>query len=126
MREKKHRILIRMLPVIILTLIVLGGITKVNIINTKSLSPLGNTKQNYELVSEEFGEDFSNFIKDNSTIKIYKEDNKQLLIRIGNKDLRINEESIFTQKLKNLYNKISINFTGLKENAYNFTHKFKE
>ncbi len=81
MREKKHRILIRMLPVIILALIVLGGITKVNIINTKSLSPLGNTKQNYELVSEEFGEDFSNFIKDNSTIKIYKEDNKQLLIR---------------------------------------------
>ncbi len=89
MREKKHRILIRMLPVIILALIVLGGIIKVNIINTKSLSPLGNTKQNYELVSEEFGEDFSNFIKDNSTIKIYKEDNKQLLIRIGNKDLRI-------------------------------------
>ncbi|AOR22972.1 hypothetical protein [Clostridium taeniosporum] len=126
MREKKHWLLKKVLPLIFLILIVIGGLIKINIINTKSLSPLGNTNQNYKLVKEEFGEDFSNFIKDNSQVKIYKEGNKQLLIRIGNKDLIINEESIFTKKLKKLFNKISINFTGLKENAYNFVHKSEE
>lgn len=45
-------------------------------INTKALSPLGNTNENYKLVSNEFGEDFSNFIKDNSFLKIYKESEK--------------------------------------------------
>lgn len=126
MREKKQYILKRMVPVIILMIIILLGLIKVNIINTKSLSPLGNTNQNYELVSEEFGKDFSNFIKDNSVIKIYKENDKELLIRIGNKDFKVSEESVFTQKFKNAYDKISINLINLKDNMYNFAHRFKE
>ena len=50
------------IPMVLLILVAIGAI-KINIINTKSLSPLGNSDDNFNLVSEEFGEDFSEFIK---------------------------------------------------------------
>ena len=56
----------------VVTLTLMGIIT-INIINTKALSPLGNTNENYKMVSKQFGEDFSKFIKDNSILKIYKQ-----------------------------------------------------
>ena len=36
---------------------VIASFVKINIINTKILSPLGNTNSNFDLVTEEFGED---------------------------------------------------------------------
>lgn len=62
---------------IFILFIIFIGIIKIDMINTKALSPLGNTNENYKLVSNEFGEDFSNFIKDNSFLKIYKESEKR-------------------------------------------------
>ena len=67
----------------------LMGIIIINIINTKALSPLGNTNENYKMVSKEFGEDFSKFIKDNSILKIYKQKD-DILIRIGENNFVIN------------------------------------
>ena len=56
-------------------------------INTKALSPLGNTKSNYKLVNEEFGDDFSQFIQDNAEIKIYTQN--RIVIRVGKTDFKL-------------------------------------
>ncbi|MBD7909802.1 hypothetical protein H9661_00405 [Clostridium sp. Sa3CVN1] len=76
-----------------MAILILAGLTRVNIINTKALSPLDNTNENYEKISEAFGEEFSNFIKDNALIKIYKDDLKEVLVRVGGKDFKIKKES---------------------------------
>lgn len=93
---------------ILLLVIILAGVIKINIINTKALSPLGNTNENYKLVSDEFGEEFSNFIKDNSFLKIYQESQNDILVRLGDSDFRINDESVFIKKVQNLFSKIRI------------------
>lgn len=85
---------------------VLVGIIKIDIINTKALSPLGNTSENYKLVSEEFGEDFSNFIKDNSFLKIYEEPEKDVLVRLGNSEFKISNESSYIKKIREIIAKI--------------------
>lgn len=63
------------------------GLIKINMINTKALSPLGNTKSNYKLVNEEFGDDFSEFIQDNAEIKIYTQNG--IVIRVGKTDFKL-------------------------------------
>lgn len=98
----------KILPIIFILFFILAGVIKINVINTKALSPLGNTNENYKLVSAEFGEDFSNFIKDNSFLKIYKESQNDILIRLGNNDFRINDESVFIKKVQDLFSKIKL------------------
>lgn len=93
---------------ILLLFIILAGVIKINIINTKALSPLGNTNENYKLVSDEFGEEFSNFIKDNSFLKIYQESQNDILVRLGDSDFRINDESVFIKKVQDLFSKIRL------------------
>ena len=58
------------IPLISIILLIIGFV-EVNIINTESLSPLGTTEDNFKVVSDEFGEDFQEFIMDKSPIKIY-------------------------------------------------------
>ena len=58
-----------LLGLIMLSIIVIGGFVKINIINTNALSPIGNSESNYEKITNEFGEEFEEFIKDNSYIK---------------------------------------------------------
>ena len=58
------------IPLISIILLIIGFV-EVNIINTESLSPLGTTEDNFRVVSDEFGEDFQEFIMDKSPIKIY-------------------------------------------------------
>ena len=50
------------IPIFAVILLIIGFV-KINIINTESLSPLGNTDDNFKVVSEEFGEDFQNLLK---------------------------------------------------------------
>lgn len=85
---------------------VIVGVIKIDIINTKSLSPLGNTNENYKLVSEEFGEDFSNFIKDNSFLKIYQESNNDVLVKLGNNEFKISNESVYIKKIQQIFENI--------------------
>ena len=96
----------KVVPAFLILFFVLVGIIKVDMINTKALSPLGNTTENYKLVSEKFGEDFSNFIKDNSFLKIYKESEKDILVRLGGSNFKIKSESVFINKIKEMFNKI--------------------
>ncbi|CUU46073.1 hypothetical protein ACUH7Y_04245 [Clostridium beijerinckii] len=102
----KSSILRRISPMIFIVFIIFLGIIKIDMINTKALSPLGNTNENYKLVSNEFGEDFSNFIKDNSFLKIYKESEKDVLVKIGSNDFRINNQSSFIKKIEDIIERI--------------------
>ena len=52
---KKYLIIIALITIFSLECI---GLIKINMVNTRALSPLGNADNNYELVSKEFGEDF--------------------------------------------------------------------
>lgn len=104
----------KVLPSLLILFFVMAGIIKVDIINTKSLSPLGNTNENYTLISREFGGDFSNFIKDNSLLKIYKEEGKNVLIKLGNEEFTINNESDLTEGIKNVFDKIDEKVRGVK------------
>ena len=93
----------KVLPAFLILFFVLVGIIKVDVINTKALSPLGNTNENYNLVSEKFGEDFSKFIKDNSFLKIYKEPEKDILVRLGDSNFKIKSESVFIKKIEEIF-----------------------
>ncbi len=104
-RYYKKYIVKKALPVFILIPIVTAGIIHINIINTKTLSPLGNTKQNYELVSEKFGDDFENFIKDNSFLKIYEDsDNRKVIVHIGDTEFKISSKSKIVEYIKDKIN----------------------
>lgn len=96
----------KVLPAFLILFLVLAGIIKIDVINTKALSPLGNTNENYELVSEKFGEDFSNFIKDNSFLKIYKESEKDILVRVGDSNFKIKNESALITKIEEIFKNI--------------------
>lgn len=86
---KKRHLYIKIIPVIAVFCLALFNIIKINIINTRALSPLGTAEENYDMASSEFGGDFDNFIIDNSYIKIYPQKDGQVLLKIGNKDLLI-------------------------------------
>lgn len=92
---------IKHIIIFISILAVIIGLVRVNIINTKALSPLGNSKENYEKIEESFGDEFSKFINDNSLIKIYKDDNSDsILVRVGEKDYKIRKQSYIIDSLE--------------------------
>ena len=95
------------IPMVLLILVAIGAI-KINIINTKSLSPLGNSDDNFNLVSEEFGEDFQEFIMDKSAIKIYtgEENDNLAMVKVFNKEINLTMDNIFLKKLKPVFNYI--------------------
>lgn len=99
------------------------GLIKINIINTKSLSPVGNTDDNKKIVNTEFGDDFNNFIQDNSNVKIYNKENGDYLLNINENALRIKNESELVNFIKKTFYKVTdsvknviINIQNLIEN----------
>lgn len=106
---KRYKFLNKILVVciIIFTFLLL---IKINVINTRALSPLGNTNENYKKVKEEFGEEFSNFIKDNSIIKIYNE-KKDILVKVGDTNFKIDSD----WSVKNIKNQVNEIFSDAKE-----------
>ena len=102
LRRRNRYIFKEVIPIVFLLILIFAGILYINIINTKTLSPLGNTNQNYELVNEKFGKDFGNFIKDNSYLKIYNdEEDKDVIVRLGDKEFKISSESEIVHYIKN-------------------------
>ncbi|MGG7057056.1 hypothetical protein ACQPUZ_02030 [Clostridium tertium] len=111
--------------IIFLIIIVLGFI-QINVINTKALSPIGNGEDNYELVREEFGKDFEEFIRDDAEVKIYtpNDNNENMMVKVFDKELIINFNNKITEKFYNLggfiyngFNSIINNFNGKTNNT---------
>lgn len=102
-RSRKKRILKTVLPCSVLFILTMAGIIYINIINTRTLCPLGDSPQNYDIVNEKFGSDFSSFIKDNAKVRIYdnKED-EEIILRIGDEKFTISKESWLLNFLKDL------------------------
>ena len=101
------------------------GIVKINIINTEILSPLGTTDNNYSIVSEEFGEDFTEFIKDNSPLKIYigEKGDKQAKVRIFNKDINLTLNNPFIKGVEPVFKFIDDKYDAVKEKLNNKEQK---
>ena len=98
MKKKKYLIIIFSSFILICASI---GLVKINIINTKSLSPVGNTDDNKKIVNTEFGEEFNSFIQDNSNVKIYNNENEgEYLVTINDKRIKIKEESYLISGMK--------------------------
>ena len=92
------------IPTILFIMVMIGCII-VNIKNTEALSPFGNTIDNYQIVTKEFGEDFSEFIKYKDNIKIYlnkEEDTAQ--VQIGKNEIKFTKNNIFITKIKSIGN----------------------
>lgn len=86
---------------LIFLIIVVIGFVQVNIINTKALSPVGNGEDNYELVKEEFGKDFEEFIKDDAEVKIYtpNDEIENTTVKVFNKEFIINMNNKITERI---------------------------
>ncbi len=100
---KKKKYLIIVFSSLILTFVSIG-LVKINVINTKSLSPVGNTDDNKKIVNTEFGEEFNSFIQDNSNVKIYNNENEgEYLVTINDNRIKIKEESYLINGIKKVF-----------------------
>lgn len=101
------------IPLISIILLIIGFV-EVNIINTESLSPLGTTEDNFKVVSDEFGEDFQEFIMDKSPIKIYvgEKNDGMATVKFYNKYINLTNNNFIMNFIKDLAtytNKVYIN-----------------
>ncbi|AIY82370.1 MAG: hypothetical protein KIB43_05695 [Clostridium baratii] len=119
---KKKRIKLITSFFIVISFITIVSLVNINMINTKSLSPIGNTYDNFKLVSSEFGEDFTGFIQDNSNIKIY-EDNGEFIVSLNNKKIKIKEESKIINGIKSIILSIGNGFSKIFSTIEEFTTK---
>lgn len=103
MKIKKVIIVISLIIIFIITLI---GLAKINIVNSKTLSPLINNYEEYNIEEKELYESYSDFIKDETLLKIYNKKNGDILVRVGEKDYVIKDNLTFKQVIKNIFSKI--------------------
>lgn len=105
-----------LIPIFAVILLIVGFV-KINIINTESLSPLGNTDDNFKVVSEEFGEDFQEFIKDNSAVKIYVGEKNDGLstVKIYNKEIKLTSDNLFMNSIKKALEYVDKAFINIKD-----------
>ena len=99
------------------------NLVKINIINTKALSPVGNTDDNKKIVNSEFGDEFKSFIQDNSNIKIYEETNGEYLVTINDNKIRIKEESSLLKGTKKVLLKVKSITSNLISNIESLFQK---
>lgn len=115
------------IPVVAVVLLIVGCV-KINIINTEALSPLGNTDDNFKVVSEEFGGDFQEFIKDNSAVKIYIGEKKDGLatVKLYNKEIKLTNDNIFMNAIKTSGSYLNKFFGGIMDKIYKSTETNSE
>ena len=106
---------------IVLSILVIISVIKINIINTEILSPVGNFQDNFNKISEEFGEDFSEFIMDKSPLKIYlgESGDSAATVNINQKEINLTKNNPFLK----LFNPV-INF--FKDTYKNIEDKFND
>ena len=103
------------IPLISIILLIIGFV-EVNIINTESLSPLGTTEDNFKVVSDEFGEDFQEFIMDKSPIKIY----------VGEKNDGMATVKFYMNFIKNLATYTNKAYINIRDKISGITKNNKE
>ena len=89
--------------IIIILVCTCFSLIRINIINTKMFSPEGNGRAQYEIIKEELGEDFEDFTKDDAGVKIYEEDSRINLVKIGDKEFEIKSQSEIIEGIKEIF-----------------------
>lgn len=105
-----------LVPIIAVIIVVIASV-KINIVNTEALSPLGNSDDNFKLVSAEFGEDFQEFIMDKSSVKIYigEEDDGEAMMKIYNREINLTKNNFFMNSLDYIGNCINKAFSFIRD-----------
>ena len=117
------KIIKKILIPIFSVILVIVGFVKINIINTESLSPLGNTDDNFKVVSTEFGEDFQEFIMDKSPVKIYVGEKNDGLatVKVYDKSINLTNNNFLINSIKTLGSYISNTCSSLKDKIIKIT-----
>ncbi|MEN8077089.1 hypothetical protein ABFP60_09000 [Clostridioides difficile] len=108
---------------IVAVIIVIIGFVKINIVNTESLSPLGNTDDNFKVVSAEFGEDFQEFIMDKSPVKIYigEKDDGLSTVKVYNKEINLTNDNFFMNTIRKITGYVNKVFVNIKDKMFKDT-----
>ena len=115
------------IPLISIILLIIGFIV-VNIINTESLSPLGTTEDNFRVVSDEFGEDFQEFIMDKSPIKIYvgEKNDGMATVKFYNKYINLTNNNFIMNFIKDLATYTNKAYINIRDKISGITKNNKE
>lgn len=115
------------IPLISIILLIIGFI-EVNIINTESLSPLGTTEDNFKVVSDEFGEDFQEFIMDKSPIKIYvgEKNDGMATVKFYNKYINLTNNNFIMNFIKDLATYTNKAYINIRDKISGITKNNKE
>lgn len=115
------------IPLISIILLIIGFV-EVNIINTESLSPLGTTEDNFKVVSDEFGEDFQEFIMDKSPIKIYvgEKNDGMATVKFYNKYINLTNNNFIMNFIKELATYTNKAYINIRDKISGITKNNKE
>ena len=115
------------IPLISIILLIIGFV-EVNIINTESLSPLGTTEDNFKVVSDEFGEDFQEFIMDKSPIKIYvgEKNYGMATVKFYNKYINLTNNNFIMNFIKDLATYTNKAYINIRDKISGITKNNKE
>ena len=115
------------IPLISIILLIIGFVA-VNIINTESLSPLGTTEDNFKVVSDEFGEDFQEFIMDKSPIKIYvgEKNDGMATVKFYNKYINLTNNNFIMNFIKDLATYTNKAYINIRDKISGITKNNKE
>lgn len=115
------------IPLISIILLIIGFV-EVNIINTESLSPLGTTEDNFKVVSDEFGEDFQEFIMDKSPIKIYvgEKNDGMATVKFYNKYINLTNNNFIMNFIKDLETYTNKAYINIRDKISGITKNNKE
>lgn len=101
----KRKIINIIISILVLFTVIIGLI-KINMINSKTLSPLNENYDDYDIEEKELFNDYEDFINDNSLIKLYKKKSGDILIKINNSNYIIRHNLSMKRAVKNIFNKI--------------------
>ena len=115
------------IPLISIIILIIGFV-EVNIINTESLSPLGTTEDNFKVVSDEFGEDFQEFIMDKSPIKIYvgEKNDGMATVKFYNKYINLTNNNFIMNFIKDLATYTNKAYINIRDKISGITKNNKE
>lgn len=115
------------IPLISIILLIIGFV-EVNIINTEALSPLGTTEDNFKVVSDEFGEDFQEFIMDKSPIKIYvgEKNDGMATVKFYNKYINLTNNNFIMNFIKDLATYTNKAYINIRDKISGITKNNKE
>ena len=115
------------IPLISIILLIIGFV-EVNIINTESLSSLGTTEDNFKVVSDEFGEDFQEFIMDKSPIKIYvgEKNDGMATVKFYNKYINLTNNNFIMNFIKDLATYTNKAYINIRDKISGITKNNKE